>query len=181
MNGIVPAMSTSGPDAPPRAAANDLRSERALSSLRDYEAAVNQVIALALGRLRIFDRRLSSDYNSSERIEALRAFVRAERGNRLSIVVHDPDRIRADCPRLVTLQRQYAYAIHIHRTLAPASGVYDPFCIADGSHFARRFHFDTMRGALVLNDADGAAQLVRRFDEIWDVSRVAVTATTLGL
>lgn len=158
-----------------------LASSQPLSGLRDYEAAVNRVMALALGRLRIFDRKLSSAYNSAERIDALRAFLRANRTNRLMIVVHDPERIRTDCPRLVVLQRQHAYAMHIHRTLTPARGVYDPFCIADGSHYARRFHFDTPRGTLVLNDADGAAQLVRRFDEIWDVSQAAVTATTLGL
>jgi len=164
-----------------RTAGNDLKSEQPLSGAREYEAAVNRIIALALGRLRIFDQRLSSGYNNAERIDALRLFLRAERTNRLTIVVHDPDRIRTDCPRLIGLQRQYAHAIQIHRTLTPARGVYDPFCIADGSHYARRFHFDTPRGTLVLNDADGAATLVRRFDEIWEVSQAAVTATTLGL
>lgn len=160
---------------------NDLKNAQPLSGSREYDAAVNRIIGLALGRLRIFDQRLSSGYNSAERIDALRLFLRAERTNRLTIVVHDPSRIRTDCPRLISLQRQYAHAIQIHRTLTPAHGVYDPFCIADGSHYARRFHFDTPRGTLVLNDADGAATLVRRFDEIWEVSQAAVTATTLGL
>lgn len=169
------------PEEPTRPAGNDLASTRPLSGVREYDAAINQVIGLAMGRLRIFDRSLSRAYNTPERIDALRAFVRANRTNRLTIVVHEPERIRTDCPRLISLQRQHAYAIHIHRTLTPARGVYDPFCIADGSHYARRFHFDTLRGALVLNDADGAAQLVRRFDEIWEVSLAAVTATTLGL
>jgi len=174
-------MSTSDPADSDRTTANDLKSEQPPSGLREYEAALNQVIGLALGRLRIFDRKLSTDYNSTERIDALRLFLRGATTNRLAIVVHDPERIRTDCPRLISLQRQYAHAIKIHRTLTPARGVYDPFCIADGSHYARRFHFDTPRGTLVLNDADGAAQLVRRFDEIWEVSQAAVTATTLGL
>lgn len=158
-----------------------LRSEQALSGLRDYESAVDRVIALALGRIRIFDRRLATSYNQPERIDLLRDFLRANAMNRLSIVVHEPERVRTDCPRLVNLQRQYVHAIQIHRSLTPARGVYDPFCVADGSHFARRFHFDTPRGTLVLHDADGAALLARRFDEIWEVSRAAVTATTLGL
>lgn len=180
MRGIDPVMSTSIPDDRAPAAGNDLKFEQPLSGMREYETALDRVMALALGRLRIFDRRLSSGYNRSERIDILREFLRAGTANRLSIVVHEPEHIRTDCPRLISLQRQYAHAIHIHRTLTPARGVYDPFCIADGSHYARRFHFDTPRGTLVTNDADGAATLVRRFDEIWDVSQAAVTATTLG-
>lgn len=174
-------MSNSTSDSPQPTGSSELRREQLLTGLRDYEAAIDQVLGLALGRIRIFDRRLTSAFNQSERIEALAAFLRANRTNRISIVVHEPERIRTDCPRLVRLQRQHAHAILIHRTLTPARGVYDPFCVADGSHFARRFHFDTPRGSLVLNDADGAAQLVRRFDEIWEVSQAAVTATTLGL
>lgn len=174
-------MSNSTSDSSQPTGSSALRREQLLTGLRDYEAAIDQVLGLALGRIRIFDRRLTSAFNQSERIEALAAFLRANRMNRISIVVHEPEKIRTDCPRLVSLQRQHAHAILIHRTLTPARGVYDPFCVADGSHFARRFHFDTPRGSLVLNDADGAAQLVRRFDEIWEVSQSAVTATTLGL
>lgn len=159
----------------------DLRSEQALVGVRAYEAGIDRLIGMALGRVRIFDRRLSGDYNRSERIDALDAFLRIGRSNRIAIVVHEPERIRLDCPRLVSLQRRHAHAIGIHRTLAPAKGVYDPFCVADGSHYARRYHFDTLRGVLVLHDAEAAAVLVRRFDEIWEVSQPAVTATTLGL
>jgi hypothetical protein len=174
-------MSSSPPDSRPPAGHNDIRSEQPLTGLREYDAAIDRVIALALGRIRIFDRRLTSAFNQAGRIQALGIFLQANRANRVTIVVHEPERIRTDCPRLVTLQRQYAHAIRIHRTLNAARGVYDPFCVADGSHFARRFHFDTPRGVVVLNDAEGAAQLVRRFEEIWEASQAAVTATTLGL
>lgn len=174
-------MSSSNSDSSDSAGSDELRKEQSFVGLRDYEAALDRVIGLALGRIRIFDRRLTTGFNQAERIETLGDFLRANRTNRVSIVVHEPDRIRIDCPRLVSLQRRHAHAIQIHRTLTPARAVYDPFCIADGSHYARRFHFDTLRGTLVLNDADGASQLVRRFEEIWEVSQTAVTATTLGL
>jgi len=171
--------STSGDPEP--AVGTGLRRAHPLGGLRDYEAALDRVLGLALGRIRIFDRSLTAAFNQSERIQLLAGFLRANRTNRICIVVHEPEKIRTNCPRLVSLQRQHAHAMLIHRTLAPARGVYDPFCVADGSHFARRFHFDTPRGTLVLNDADGASQLVRRFDEIWEVSQTAVTPTTLGL
>lgn len=158
-----------------------LRDEQPLLGVAAYEAALDRLFAAALGRIRIFDRSLARSYNGAERNEALRRFLLSDRSNRIAIVVHDADRIRTDCPRLVNLQRQFAHAVSIHRTQSPARGVYDPFCVVDGSHYARRFHFDTPRGTLVFNDAEGAGALVQRFGEIWELSQPAVTGTTLGL
>ncbi len=149
--------------------------------VRDYEAAIDRLVGLALGRIRIFDRRLGRDYNASTRIELLRALLLANPANRIAVVVHDPHNIRTDCPRLIALQRQFGHAISIHRTQSLARGVYDPFCIADGSHYARRFHFNSQRGVLALHDPERAGDLVQRFNEIWDASQPAVTGTTLGL
>jgi hypothetical protein len=159
----------------------ELRNEQTLSGVAAYEAAIERLIGMALGRIRIFDRSLGRTYNTAARIEALRRFLLAERANRVAIVVHEPERIRIECPRLVALQRQFGHALNIYRTQSPARGVYNPFCVVDGSHYARRFHFDSIRGKVTLNDADGAGELVLRFDEIWEVSQPAVTGTTLGI
>jgi hypothetical protein len=158
-----------------------LREEHPLSGVTAYEAAVDKLIGTALGRIRIFDRQLDRSHNAAARTDALRRFLLADKANRVAIVVHDATRIRLDCPRLVGLQRHFAHALSIHRTQSIARRVYDPFCVVDGSHYARRFHFDNPRGILVLNDADGAGLLVQRFEEIWEVSQPAVTGTTLGL
>ena len=158
-----------------------MRETHALSGVIAYEAAVDRLIGMALGRIRIFDRQLARSHNAAARIAALRTFLLAAPSNRVAIVVHDAERIRTDCPRLVTLQRHFAHALSIHRTQSIARGVYDPFCVVDGSHYARRFHFDTLRGTLVLNDAEGAGELVQRFEEIREASQPAVTGTTLGL
>jgi len=148
---------------------------------RAYAAAIDSVLARAIGRVRIFDRRLGRDFNDETRCGLLRALLLADRTNRVQIVVHDADNVRLDCPRLVQLVRHHGHGIAIHRTQSPARGVYDPFCVVDGSHYARRFHFDNPRGELVFDDADGSAELVQRFGEIWEVSQTAVTGTTLGL
>ncbi len=158
-----------------------LRDEHPLSGVTAYEDAVDTLIDLALGRIRVFDRQLNRAYNAHARTEALRRFLLANKANRLAIVVHDAARIRLDCPRLVALQRHFGHAVSIQQTQSIARGVYDPFAIVDGSHYARRFHFDNPRGVLVLNDAEGAGTLVQRFEEIWEASQPAVTATTLGL
>jgi hypothetical protein len=158
-----------------------LKTEQALSGMKDFESAIDRVVSLALGRVRIFDRRLGRDFNALERIDLMRNLLLANPANRIAIVVHDSDNIRTDCPRLVALQRQFGHALAIHRTQSLARGVYDPFCIADGSHYARRFHYNSMRGLLALNDPDRSGDLVQRFQEIWEASQPAVTGTTLGL
>ncbi len=175
-------MSSSDPDKPTASPMSGLLGETVpLGGIREYEAAIDRVIGMALGRIRIFERRLSAEYNSPARVAAMRAFLLANRANRIAIVVHDAERIRSECPRLVSLQRQFVNALAIHRTLSLARHVYDPFCVGDGSHYCRRFHYDGMRGSLGLNDAENAAELVRRFEEIWELTQAAVTPTTLGL
>lgn len=175
-------MSNSPDDKPPSPfGVSILRQEQRLSGLKEYEAAIDRAIALALGRVRIFDRKLGRDYNEGSRTDALRHLLLNNPATRISIVVHEAENIRTDCPRLVTLQRQFAHAIAIHRTQSLARGVYDPFCVIDGSHYARRFHYNSGRGVLAINDPETASDLVQRFDEIWEASQPAVTGTVLGL
>lgn len=158
-----------------------LKQELPLSGLKEYEAAIDRVVALALGRVRIFDRRLGRDYNEAARNDSLRYLLLNNPATRIRIVVHEAENIRTECPRLVTLQRQFAHAVAIHRTQSLARGVYDPFCVVDGSHYARRFHYNSGRGILAVNDPERASDLVQRFDEIWEASQPAVTGTVLGL
>jgi hypothetical protein len=158
-----------------------MRQEESLSTVAEFEQAIDRLIGCALSRIRIFDRKLGREYNQLTRIDLMRAFLLENRANRIAIIVHDAANVRTDCPRLVSLQRQFSHAISIHRTQSLARGVYDPFCVIDGSHAARRFHYNSLRGVMVLNDPDLAGELVQRFEEIWEASQAAVTGTTLGL
>ena len=148
---------------------------------KDFEAYVDEVIALAQHELRVFDQRLEADFNSSARHDALRRFLLASRRNRLRIVVHDVASIERNCPRMMQLLRNFSHAMAIHQTQPQAKGVYDPFVIADEAHSVRRFHFDDLRGLFARNDPIEAHTLVERFEEIWEASTPAVSATTLGL
>ena len=105
-------MSSSDPDKPTASPMSGLLGETVpLGGIREYEAAIDRVIGMALGRIRIFERRLSAEYNSPARVAAMRAFLLANRANRIAIVVHDAERIRSECPRLVSLQRQFVNAL----------------------------------------------------------------------
>lgn len=148
---------------------------------REFETALDAVIAEAKHELRVFDQTLSSGFNSPLRHDALLAFLSASRRNRLRIVVHDAGHLHRNCPRLLNLLRTFSHSIEIHETQPQAKSVYDPFTVADESSFVRRFHFDGMRGLFAQDDPIGAHALIERFEEIWEASHPAVTPTTLGL
>ena len=147
----------------------------------DYHNFVDEVIALAQNEIRIFDQQLEKAFNSPARQDALRAFLLANRRNRLRIVVHDAARIERDCPRMLELLRAFNHAMTIHETLPEAKNVYDLFVVADEMHSVRRFHFNDLRGLYARDDPIEAHTLVERFEEIWEASAPAAAPTTIGL
>ncbi|HYA19618.1 MAG TPA: hypothetical protein VEG25_03085 [Burkholderiales bacterium] len=152
-----------------------------IESAAQYEAAIDLVIAQASRNIRIFDKHASSLFNSTKRYELLRSFLLANRINRLRIVLHDTSSLTTRCPRMLSLLRQFSHCIAIHETLDDAKQVYDPFTVADENHYVHRFHYDRTRGLLALNDLNGAHEFNYRFEEIWEASFPAISATTLGL
>ena len=152
-----------------------------IESVADYEAAIDAVIARANRNIRIFDKQASTAYNSPNRYELLRSFLLASRANRLRIVLHDTGSLAANCPRMMSLLKQFSHCIAIHETGEDAKQVYDPFIVADENHYVHRFHYDSVRGLMALNDLNEAHNFNSRFEEIWEASFPAVSATTLGL
>jgi len=154
---------------------------RRFEGMREYEAVIDGLIPRTLRAIRVFDNVLTRAWNSSARHEALRQFLLANRTNRLLIVVHDVAPIERECPRMVELIQQFGTAVHIHQTLTPAKGVYDPFVLFDANHYVHRFHYRHLRAAQGINDVAGTQLLLNRFDEIWEASVLGVTAGTSGL
>jgi len=154
---------------------------RRFDGMREFETLLDEMIPRTQSVIRVFDKALSRDYNSPPRYEALRQFLLASRSNRLMIVVHEPELIERQCPRVIELARQFSSTVKIHQTLRPARHVYDPFVIFDASHYLHRFHYDHLRAAQGLDDVIGAQQLLDRFAEIWEASAPAVAADKTGL
>lgn len=151
-------------------------------TLADYRAAVDRVLIEARSRIRIFDRNLEEGgFNSAARFEILRAFLLGGPDRRLDLVLHEVAYVQRYCPRLLNLQQQFSHAVNIHQTLAEARGVYDGIIVADEACYVHRFHFDHPRGEWVLNSLAQTQPLLRRWEEIWQASAMAVSATTLGL
>jgi len=152
-----------------------------LSGNAEYESAIDTLLERPQRTLRIFDRQLGTGYNRIKRHDLLRSFLLRSRTNRLYIVVHDASGLVRDCPRVINLLRQFPDAIAINETEPQAKGVYDPFALADERDYVHRFHYDDSRGLLALDDPQGALGLSERFQEIWEASYSAASATTLGL
>jgi hypothetical protein len=161
---------------------NPESSYRQISGNAESLAAIDQVIATARTTLRLFDFSLASrGFNSPARTEMLRSFFVAGRSHRLLIALHEPELLERECPRLITLLRQFPVSIEIHRTLAQARNALDPFIVADDHSVWHQLHYQQPRAIVALHSPPDASPIAQRFDEIWELSEPAISATTLGL
>lgn len=155
---------------------------RKLSGINEIQLAIDQVIGTARRELQIFDNNLADGgFGAPARFQLLRRFLLANRANRMQIALHDTDYLTRYCARMMTLVRQFPYAIEIHRTLPAARHAADAFVLADGLSFWRRYHTSDARSELVFNDDAGGRGLRARFEQIWEASEPAVAATVLGI
>jgi hypothetical protein len=155
---------------------------RRLQGREEGIAALDDLILGAARTLHIFERDLEwGGYDSLARFEALNAFFRRGPDSRVRLVVHDTAFLVRHCPRLMDLYQRYAHVFEIRQTLDEARRVSDPFAVADGRHYVRRFHYDQGGGEAVFDDPVYAALLLRRHEEIWHVSEASVVVTPLGL
>lgn len=168
------------PTTPPETAHE--RDYRRLTGIAESQAAIAEVVGAARRLLRVFDITLANrGFNSPARIEQLRQFLVAGRAHRLQIALHETEPLERDCPRLITLLRQFPMSIEIHRTLAQARTATDPFVVADDHSVWHQMHYEQPRSIVALHSPADAIPITQRFDEIWDLSEPAVSATKTGL
>lgn len=164
------------------AAAPTEPSYRPIFGAAESLAAIDEVIAVAQRTIRVFDISLSNrGFNSPARAERLREFLLRGRAHRLLIALHETDLLQRECPRLLALLRQFPMSIEIHRTLAQARDAADPFVVADDHSVWHQLHFKQPRAIVAVHSPADATPITQRFDEIWELSEPAVSATTLGL
>jgi hypothetical protein len=153
-----------------------------LTTLAEQAAAIDELVALALRRIRVFDQDMSqTGWSEAARIDKLAAFLRGVRGRRLDIIVHDTAYLETSCPRMLNLLRAYSYAITIYRTGNEARNATDPLLIVDDRHYLHRFHFAQPRAAMGIEQPEQTRPLASRFDEIWATGEPGINATVLGL
>lgn len=155
---------------------------RLISGTAESLEAIDAVVDSAERTLRIFDVTLSNrGFNTPARAERLRQFLVAGRAHRILIALHETELLERENARLLTLLRQFPMSIEIHRTLAQARNARDPFVVADDHSMWHQLHFEQPRAVVAIHSPADALPIAQRFDEIWELSEPAVSATTLGL
>jgi len=145
-------------------------------------AAIDDVIGCAHQTLRVFDPALARrGFDAPPRAEKLRRFLVGGRAHRLLVVLHEPEALARDCPRLLMLLRQFPMQVEIHRTLAQARNAADAFVLADDHSVWHQLHVTQPRAIVALHSPLDSLPIAQRFEEIWELSEAAVSATTLGL
>ena len=153
-----------------------------ISSRREYVDAVARLVSLARHEIRVFDPDLADlGLNNEDMARVLHGFFVRGRNQRLLVAVHDTGFIAKRAPHLMRLLGTFSGNMLIHRTQGDAARVQDCFVLVDEAHFVRRRVAQQTRGAIYINDPKEARGMRERFDEIWESSYLAVSASTVGL
>ncbi len=153
-----------------------------ITSRSEYIEAAERMLGLAQRELRVFDPDLAEvDLNSRASIDALRRLLASGRTHRVYVALHDVEHVKTRCPRLLDLIATFPTALLIFRTEGEATKAQDRFVLADESHLVRRPVAAQPRGAIFIDDPIEAHAMRQRFDQIWESSVPAVSATNLGL
>ena len=149
---------------------------------RNYEAALNLVIAKAQNELLIFDQDfVRGDYTSAARFELLFEFLSNNDLSKLTIILQSTKHFVNNSPRLFELLKPYGHKMVVFETNDNAKVAKDCFIIADKRHYCLRFHIDQARFKYTFDDEETCASLNMRFVELLEETTEAVSVTKLGL
>src|SRR3990172_7431400 len=105
-----------------------------ITTRKEYLDAVERLFGMVKRELRIFDPDLSElDFNSRNRIAALRRVLSGGRMHRVYIAVHDVEHVTQRCPRLIELLLIFPSGLLIYRTEGEAARGQDRFVLGDKS------------------------------------------------
>lgn len=158
---------------------------RIMESNSDALIAIESVVAIATGEIRIFDTRPSTlrerDFGRPNRIEALKTLLLKNRASRVRIALHEVTAMESELPRLLLLMQLHSTQVQIHRTVGQAREAHDVMLIADDAHSWRKPYFEHPRSVLTLHDPVAAKPFIDRFEEIWDSTELVSVGGATGL
>ena len=160
----------------------ELKPDTIILGERNYEAALNLVIAKAQNELLIFDQDfVRGDYGSAVRFELLFEFLSHNDLSKLTIILQSTEHFVNNCPRLFELLKLYGHKMTVFETNDAAKVAKDCFVIADKRHYCRRFHIDQARFKYAFDDEETCASLNKRFEELLEETTEAISVIKLGL
>jgi hypothetical protein len=160
----------------------ELKPNQIMLGERNYEAAIDLVLAQAENELLIFDQDFArGDYASLPRFELLQDFLSKNSLSKLTIILQNTEYFILHCPQLFDLLKHYGHKMVVFETNDNAKIAKDCFIVADKKHYVRRFHIDQARFKYALDDVEECANLTMRYGELMDETTEAVSSTKLGL
>jgi hypothetical protein len=153
-----------------------------LAGEADFRQACDTVLGLAKREILIFDRDLTTlRFEEKVRIEALTNFLQADDSRRIRVVVHNPEPLESDAPRLMQLILRFSHVIDVRQSPDNLRRLADTHVLADDNHGVRRFHVDQPRSALILDDRTYIHPWRQRFEELWELSHPCLRMNITGL
>ena len=160
----------------------ELKPDTIILGERNYEAALNLVIAKAQNELLIFDQNfVCGDYASAVRFELLFEFLSHNGLSKLTIILQSSKHFVNNIPRLFELLKLYGHKMTVFETNDAAKVAKDCFVIADKRHYCRRFHIDQVRFKYAYDDEETCASLNMRFNELLEETTETISVIKLGL
>jgi hypothetical protein len=142
-----------------------------LDGIFEYAAALDTLCQQARHSLLLFDKNFDGfGYNSEARFTTLHNFLLASPANRLLVLAHDMSYLSTRCPRMLMLLHQFGTSMFTRQTPKHLRDISEPFSVADGECYVRRFHFDGPQGILAQHDPAQAGVLTSRFLDMWNAS-----------
>lgn len=153
-----------------------------LTSEAEYRQACDTVLGRAGRELLIFDRDLLKlQLDDNTRLHLLSNFLASDRLRRIRIVLHDPDPLHRQAPRLMQVITRFAHMIEVRQSPDNLRHLADTHLLADDAHGVRRFHIEQPRSALVIDDPAYIHPWRQRFEELWNLSQPCLQINTTGL
>ena len=153
-----------------------------LTSEAEYHQACDTVLARAKHELLIFDRDLRKlQLDDKHRLESLVTFLTTDHLRRIRLVLHDPEPLHRETPRLMQLIARFSQSINVRQSPDNLRNLADTHLLADDACGVRRFHIDQPRSALVLDDPAYIHPWRQRFEELWGLSHPCLQINTTGL
>jgi hypothetical protein len=158
-----------------------------LTTWREYDEAIREMLALAPTTLRIFDEDLALlKLEDPARLATLRRLLAARertprRDSRLTIVVQNSESVRRHDPQLIDLLCIHAPDLRIVQAPDHLASLTDSLLIADDRHVLVRFERSQPRARLLIDEPAECAPYLRRFEDIVAEGGDAMSPTTFGL
>ena len=152
-------------------------------TVADYQTALDALIAEAQWRLRFYDATLEKGgFNATVRYERMRTFCLGGGGQRrIEILLDEPAHVQTQCPRLMSLLRDFSHVVEIRQTESDSERPAYGFALADRSAWLKRFEKDALPGQWGRDDTAGAVMLHQEFEQLWQRAIPNVSSSTLGL